>query len=240
MGLRIGLLVGIAFAVFKTVQSRRDTKSGPTPEPWQPIVDTPRPRPADEPVERPIDEVGEPIQEPPRPETPRVVGPADLKMPDVRARAREPESEPEPEKVEAEVAMAAEQIVDPDPVAKPEPLDVVPIDDQPVAPVQKSAKKAVKKAVKKAAAAKKAVAKKVAKKAVTARPVPTADDAVASNEPYVIPVGGICPQTHQVKAKLSSKLFHLPGMLAYARTTPDRCYADAEAAEADGFTRARR
>lgn len=51
---------------------------------------------------------------------------------------------------------------------------------------------------------------------------------------------GICPSSHPVKAKLSSKLFHLPGMLAYARTKPDRCYRDEVAAEADGLTKAKR
>jgi hypothetical protein len=35
-------------------------------------------------------------------------------------------------------------------------------------------------------------------------------------------------------------IYHLPGMAAYGRTLPDRCYADPEAAEADGFVRAKR
>lgn len=51
---------------------------------------------------------------------------------------------------------------------------------------------------------------------------------------------GSCPDGFPVKAKERSRLYHLPGMFAYARTTPDRCYRDAEAAEADGFTRAKR
>ena len=51
---------------------------------------------------------------------------------------------------------------------------------------------------------------------------------------------GVCPQTHPVKAKLSSKIFHLPGMFAYDRTKPDRCYAAEEAAVADGFRKAKR
>ncbi len=46
--------------------------------------------------------------------------------------------------------------------------------------------------------------------------------------------------SHPVKAKESSRLYHLPGMLAYVRTRPDRCYPSAEAAEADGFVRAKR
>ena len=51
---------------------------------------------------------------------------------------------------------------------------------------------------------------------------------------------GACPEGHPVKVKLSSRLYHLPGMAVYARTRPDRCYPTAEAAEADGFTRAKR
>jgi hypothetical protein len=51
---------------------------------------------------------------------------------------------------------------------------------------------------------------------------------------------GECPQSHQVKAKLSSRIFRLPGMSTYERTVPDRCYLSAEAAEADGFTQAKR
>ncbi len=50
----------------------------------------------------------------------------------------------------------------------------------------------------------------------------------------------VCPQSHPIKAKLSSKIFHLPGMLAYDRTKPDRCYAAAAAAEADGLRQAKR
>lgn len=59
--------------------------------------------------------------------------------------------------------------------------------------------------------------------------------------PWVDPqVDGGCPPTHMVKAKLSSKIFHVPGGLAYDRTTPDRCYRDAATAEADGFRAAKR
>src|SRR5579875_3025022 len=70
----------------------------------------------------------------------------------------------------------------------------------------------------------------------TAPAAPTAGDGPA----WVEPIGTACPPTHPVKAKLSSHLYHLPGMLAYRRTHPDRCYRDAEAAERDGFVRAKR
>jgi hypothetical protein len=84
--------------------------------------------------------------------------------------------------------------------------------------------------------------------------VPTSTDPVAAAGPvseaaaelhgaavaaWVEPKGENCPQTHPVKAKLSSKIYHLPGMRNYERTNPDRCYRDAEAAEADGLRAAK-
>jgi hypothetical protein len=58
--------------------------------------------------------------------------------------------------------------------------------------------------------------------------------------PWVDPAGGTCPASHPVKAKLSSKIFHLPGMANYERTHPDRCYLGAAQAEADGLRPAKR
>jgi len=43
-----------------------------------------------------------------------------------------------------------------------------------------------------------------------------------------------------VKAKLSSRIFHVPGGLSYDRTVADRCYVDRAAAEAEGFRAAKR
>jgi len=40
--------------------------------------------------------------------------------------------------------------------------------------------------------------------------------------------------------KLASGIYHLPGMLAYERTAPDRRYVSAAEAEADGFRAAKR
>lgn len=57
---------------------------------------------------------------------------------------------------------------------------------------------------------------------------------------WVGPVAGACPASHPVKAKVKSSIFHLPGMMNYERTTPDRCYVDAAAAEADGLRAAKR
>lgn len=64
--------------------------------------------------------------------------------------------------------------------------------------------------------------------------------AAAADRLWVEPDGAVCPSSHPVKAKLSSSIFHLPGMTAYERTTPDRCYRDAAAAEADGLRPAKR
>jgi hypothetical protein len=77
-----------------------------------------------------------------------------------------------------------------------------------------------------------------------ARAVPDPDapaaPAAAADRAWVEPSGSVCPTSHPVKAKLASKIFHLPGMANYERTNPDRCYVDAAAAEADGLRAAKR
>ena len=63
----------------------------------------------------------------------------------------------------------------------------------------------------------------------------------ADGAPWTEPTAdGECPDGYPIKAKMSSKIFHAPGQLNYDRTTPDRCYADAAAAEADGLRAAKR
>jgi hypothetical protein len=42
-----------------------------------------------------------------------------------------------------------------------------------------------------------------------------------------------------VKLNLQSGIFHVPGGRFYDRTVPGRCYTSAEAAEADGYRRAK-
>lgn len=79
-----------------------------------------------------------------------------------------------------------------------------------------------------------------AKKAAAPAKAAKATKKSAAPVAWVEPSGTLCPETHPVKAKLSSKLFHVPGGFAYKRTTPDRCYASPEAAEADGLTQSRR
>jgi hypothetical protein len=59
-------------------------------------------------------------------------------------------------------------------------------------------------------------------------------------QPWVEPDGGACPVGYPVKGKLSSGIYHVPGGLNYDRTTPDRCYADERAAEADGLRASKR
>lgn len=54
------------------------------------------------------------------------------------------------------------------------------------------------------------------------------------------PGDGSVPASHPVKAKLASGIYHVPGGASYGRTRPDRCYASAEAATADGFVPAKR
>ncbi|MGH9086317.1 MAG: hypothetical protein ACRDYW_12775, partial [Acidimicrobiales bacterium] len=90
-----------------------------------------------------------------------------------------------------------------------------------------AAKEPAKQPAAKAAGAKGTAAKKAAKK----KPL------VA---PWVEPSGDVCPTSHPVKGKLASKIFHLPGMLNYDRTKPDRCYRDVTAAETDGLRPAKR
>ncbi len=69
-----------------------------------------------------------------------------------------------------------------------------------------------------------------------ADPTATADSApvwVAAN------ADGSTPATHPIKAKDSSGIFHVPGGRFHDRTKADRCYATAEAAEADGYRRSK-
>jgi hypothetical protein len=46
---------------------------------------------------------------------------------------------------------------------------------------------------------------------------------------------GECPPGYPVKAKANSGIYHVPGGRSYNRTVAERCYASAEAAEADGY-----
>lgn len=71
-------------------------------------------------------------------------------------------------------------------------------------------------------------------------PVVTAMPVAEAGDSWRTPEDGSCPEGFPVKAKIKSGIFHLPEMLNYDRTTPDRCYPSAEAAEADGLRVAKR
>ena len=75
-----------------------------------------------------------------------------------------------------------------------------------------------------------------------AAPAEPAEAAAAKKTlpPWVAPDSGICPQTHPVKAKLSSGIFQVEGNAMYQRTHPDRCYQTPAAAAADGLRPAKR
>ena len=61
-----------------------------------------------------------------------------------------------------------------------------------------------------------------------ARPAPPRTEAATHRDGPGWIRGGACPdRAHPVKAKLTSRIFHLPGMTHYERTHPDRCYASA-------------
>ena len=67
-------------------------------------------------------------------------------------------------------------------------------------------------------------------------PETAAAPVAAAEVPWVEPTDdGGCPDGYPVKAKTSSKIFHVPGGVLYDKATPDRCYASPEAAQADGF-----
>jgi hypothetical protein len=223
---RVGLLAGLGFAVVKLVQNRRDTSALSGGPEWTTAPSRPTAGPARSGGETPLVEPhmlrGASLR---RADAPSGDGGADGKPVSTATRAITPTPP-------AEVAKPAEE-------AKPADGAALGSAAKPAAgtraatSVKRAAKKATaKRAVKKAAAKKKAAKKKAAKKA--------AGGGGSPGKVWVDPDGNICPATHPVKGKLSSGIFHLPGMAAYERTSPDRCYRDDEAAEAEGLRRAKR
>ena len=69
-------------------------------------------------------------------------------------------------------------------------------------------------------------------------PRPPATPAAPPSAAWRAPVDGGCPDGYPVKVARSG-IFHEPGGRSYERTTPDRCYATAADAEADGYRRAK-
>ena len=62
---------------------------------------------------------------------------------------------------------------------------------------------------------------------------------VADATDWVLPGDGQCPDGYPIKANDNSGIFHVPGGRFYDRTVPERCYANTEAAERDGYRRAK-
>jgi hypothetical protein len=68
--------------------------------------------------------------------------------------------------------------------------------------------------------------------------VDTGDDD-APRRTWVEPIDGACPDGYPIKANDKSGIYHVPGGRFYARTVPERCYADTADAEADGYRAAK-
>lgn len=158
LGLTLGILGGLAFALAKMLGSRRDPETAPAPAPADPW--------------------------------PRLV--------------------PDPAVSAAPKTWRDEPVWPPESEWAPEPATPRPVEIYEAAP---------------------AVDDAVVDDAVADEPAPDRPVGAA----WIEPEGEVCPTSHPVKAKLSSKIFHLPGMLNYDRTRPDRCYRDPEAAEDDGL-----
>ena len=62
----------------------------------------------------------------------------------------------------------------------------------------------------------------------------------AANAPtWLPPVEGACPSGYPIKGNSNSRIYHVPGGRFYDRTVPERCYASAADAEADGYRAAK-
>jgi hypothetical protein len=59
-----------------------------------------------------------------------------------------------------------------------------------------------------------------------------------SKQPWREPVDGACPDGYPIKVAKSG-IYHVPGGRSYDRTTAERCYMNADDAEADGYRRAK-
>ena len=56
---------------------------------------------------------------------------------------------------------------------------------------------------------------------------------------WIDPVDGQCPSDFSIKANINSGIYHLPGGRSYDRTRAERCYAVEDAAQRDGYRRAK-
>jgi hypothetical protein len=64
-------------------------------------------------------------------------------------------------------------------------------------------------------------------------------DTAPGDTTWVDPIDGDCPEGYPIKANDNSGIYHVPGGRFYDRTGPERCYARAEDAEADGYRAAK-
>lgn len=70
-------------------------------------------------------------------------------------------------------------------------------------------------------------------------PVGFTEPLIDSQMKWVAPVDGGCPGGYPIKANDNSGIFHVPGGRFYERTVPERCYATADDALADGYRQAK-
>jgi hypothetical protein len=215
IGLRLGALAGIAYAVSKVLQGQRNQSTSPAP--WKPAADLPSAPPPPAPRPRPAV-----VKEP---------EPAPVVEPEPEAVA-----EPEPEVAEPAGEPAPEP--GPEPAPEPEAKTTAPkLPSPPPAPEQSDDFNLPRVRPSRPAGGSRDTLKRPAT-ARTAKRTSTRTSVAA--KAWVEPSGQVCPPSHPVKAKKTSFLYHLPGMAAYDRTKPDRCYRDERAARADGFLPAKR
>jgi hypothetical protein len=260
IGIRLGLLTGIAFVLFRIFQGRRASPALPDVDGWAPAAErASSPGPVLVQPTMPQGSVGRPDAAPgagaDEPSASVVPGPSEpFAMVEPDAAAADTAA---PEDVPLDAVTGPTVDVD-DPAAVAPQAEPAPSPTATTAPrrapAAKAARKAAgkkaagKKAAGKKAAGKKAAGKKAAGKKAAASARAAARGATASRASveqgqtagWVEPTGGTCPPTHPVKAKMATRIFRLPGMAAYHRVSADRCYADAEAAERDGLRVAKR
>lgn len=234
-GLLVGLLGGLALALVKTLSGRgEEPASAPAPSssagssrsaPWPRLEADPAvPAPPQERLVADPDAPAAPVPEPGPVRGPAAMAPPpaadDHAVPERPARDQEPDrpaaAAPAPTSADTgETASETRPRSRQGAAAKPR-----------TSPAKAAApKKATKKTASKAAG-------KTTKKATKKK--------AAAPRAWVEPDGEVCPTSHPVKAKLASKIFHVPGGLSYGRTRPDRCYKDEATAEADGLRPAKR
>jgi len=69
-------------------------------------------------------------------------------------------------------------------------------------------------------------------------PPPEPTSVAKSSDRWRDPVDGACPDGYPIKVAKSG-IYHVPGGRSYDRTTAERCYANTDDAEADGYRRAK-